>query len=67
MFSQENEYKSLLPKNAHGSPSFDKVACTKIGLHSAEFFAQNWYTGIDAPLVLNRVNSVLNRSYPPIK
>ena len=28
MFPQENEYKSLLPKNAHGSPNFDKEACT---------------------------------------
>ena len=27
-FPQENEYKSLLPKNAHGSPNFDKAACT---------------------------------------
>ena len=25
---QENLYKSLLPKNAHGSPNFDKAACT---------------------------------------
>ena len=30
MFPQENEYKSLLPKNAHGSPNFDKAACTNI-------------------------------------
>ena len=28
MFPQENEYKSLLPKNAHSSPNFDKAACT---------------------------------------
>ena len=28
MFPQENEYWSLLPKNAHGSPNFDKAACT---------------------------------------
>ena len=28
MFPQENEYKSLLPRNAHGSPNFDKAACT---------------------------------------
>ena len=28
MFPQENEYKSLLPKNAHGSPNFDKAPCT---------------------------------------
>ena len=25
---QENIYKSLLPKNAHSSPTFDKAACT---------------------------------------
>ena len=30
MFPQENEYKSLLPKNAHGSPNFDKAACTAL-------------------------------------
>ena len=28
MFPQENEYKSLLPKNAHGNPNVDKAACT---------------------------------------
>ena len=28
MFPHENESKSLLPKNAHGSPNFDKAACT---------------------------------------
>ena len=28
MFPQENEYKSFLPKNAHGSPNFDKAAYT---------------------------------------
>ena len=28
MFPQEKEYKLLLPKNAHGSPNFDKAACT---------------------------------------
>ena len=26
MLPQENEYKSLLPKNTHGSPNFDKAA-----------------------------------------
>ena len=31
MFPQENEYKPLLPKNAHGSPNFDKAACTITG------------------------------------
>ena len=30
MFPQENEYKSLLPKNAHGSPNFDQAACTTV-------------------------------------
>ena len=29
-FLKKNEYKSLLPKNAHGSPNFDKAACTNI-------------------------------------
>ena len=28
MFPHENEYKSLLPQNAYGSPNFDKAACT---------------------------------------
>ena len=32
MFPQENEYKSLLSKNAHGSPNFDKAACTTTSL-----------------------------------
>ena len=35
MFPQENEYESLLPKNAHGSPNFDKAACTKGFVHFA--------------------------------
>ena len=30
MFPQENEYKSLLPQNAHGSPNFDTAACTNV-------------------------------------
>ena len=29
IFPQENEYKSILPRNAYGSPNFDKAACTK--------------------------------------
>ena len=35
MFPQENEYKSLIPKNAHGSPNFDKAACTSTGMGPA--------------------------------
>ena len=38
MFPQENEYQSLLPKNAHGSPNFDKAACTTGGLHFFKVF-----------------------------
>ena len=35
MFPLENECKSLLPQNAHGSPNFDKAACTNIFITKA--------------------------------
>ena len=37
MFPQENEYESLLPKNAHGSPNFDKASCTIMWAASSKF------------------------------
>ena len=44
MFPQENEYKSLLPQNAYGSPNFDKVACTKslTGVKCKVYIIQPW-------------------------
>ena len=37
MFPQENEYESFLSKNAHGSPNFDKAACTRLELLGKRF------------------------------
>ena len=72
MFPQGNDYQSLLPKNAHGSPNFDKAACINIDVLTSYAFCPHEADSVSSrfptiSITLTKANTSSNLIVKPIK